>query len=342
MKEELYISLLYQQLSGQLEASDAAKLKEWLDASEENRLIAASVEKAWTLSSNYNRPDVKVDLDADFTELESKMDGLETVESIPNKNTARQRALPPQRNWLNIAAALLLLVSVGFLLRNYFIDSLEPQRFTLGAGETKALTLGDGTKIWVNENSTIAYPGVFDKKERRVALTGEAYFEVAENPAQPFIIETKNGAVKVLGTSFNVRDYPEQAEMAVEVLTGKVELSTLNNQQKLVLTINEKGILDKKNLTLQKEEKRLGNAAFWHTGKLTFKETPLQSVLEDLEQRFSTNIRLESAEMRDCPFTSSFEQKDLSYILTVIETVFSMKLILDKDNSYSLHGGVCS
>ncbi len=341
MKEELYISLLYKKLSGQLRPDEATALNDWLDNAAENRSIAASVEKAWTLSGDYERKDVKIDLDADFADLEKKMDEVEETTTISRKTIAKKRNLPPKRNWLNIAAALVILVSVGFLLRNYFIDSLQEQRISIGVGETKALTLGDGTKIWVNENSTISYPGVFDKKERRVTLSGEAFFEVTENPAQPFIIKTTAGEVKVLGTSFNVRDYPKEKEMQVEVLTGKVQFSMPNEAGKLILTPNERGILNKKDKRLRKATEQFGNAAFWHTNKLVFTEQALEDVLQELEERFAVNIELSSSEMKKCPFTSTFDQKTLPEILKVIESVFGMKMDVKNNTNYTLFGGLC-
>ncbi|MEM9822674.1 MAG: hypothetical protein AAF985_16450, partial [Bacteroidota bacterium] len=176
MKEELYIALLYKKLSGALSPSEQAELDEWLEASEDHRLQAAAVERSWNLSAQYQRPDVKINLDEHFTELSAKMKALEEPEESSIPHQAPRHQLSPRRNWWGVAAALAILVTTGFLLRNYFMDSVQMQQFVLAKGQTKALVLGDGTKIWVNENSTIRYPGVFDKKERKVSLQGEAYF----------------------------------------------------------------------------------------------------------------------------------------------------------------------
>jgi len=158
MKEDFYISLLYKKLSGALNASESTALEEWLEASEDHRLQAAAIEKSRAFSGKYQRPDVQVNLDEHFAELSAKMEVTE-VSSKPHAAPIRQ--IPPRRNWLGVAAALALLVTTGFLLRNYFIDSLEMQEIALAAGETKALELGDGTKIWINEHSTFSYPEAF-------------------------------------------------------------------------------------------------------------------------------------------------------------------------------------
>ncbi len=338
MKEDHYISLLYRKLSNQLNSTEAGELASWLGASEENRQMAESVEKAWDLSKDYERKDVKIDLDADFTALESKMD---VAEPSPVRKKARVHQMPPRRNWLSVAAVFVALVAVGFLLRNYFADSFEIQQLSLGPGQTELLEFGDGTKVWVNENTTILYPKVFARNERSINLSGEAYFEVTKNPAQPFVITTANGEVKVLGTSFNVRDYSGEGEMEVEVTSGKVQLKALEKTEKIILNPNEKGILNKDEKVLRKETDQLGNSIAWHTDKLVFKESPLKTVVETLEKRYGVEIDLAYAAIEDCPFTATFESKSLATILSTIESVFSMKLDKQNDQKYTFAGGLC-
>jgi len=339
MKEDLYISLLYKKLSQNITAAEQETLNAWLEASEDNQQIAESVEMSWKMGSGYNDP-VVVDLDEDFAELETKMDALEVEEKSDEKPAAPVRKMP-RRNWWSVAASLLILVSLGYLLRNYFRAANDWEQITVVDKNEEALVLSDGTKVWVNENSTFSRPGNFPVKERRVRLKGEAFFEVVPDANRPFIVETRNGEVKVLGTSFNVRDMATEEEMEVQVMTGRVQLQSSDESQKIYLEANEKGVYNKKNKTLKKLSDASGNALFWKDGKLTFEEQPLNKVLRELEKQFKVTIQLSDEKMGSCPFTSSFNDEKLDAILPTIGGVFGMEIKTMTKNNYQLDGGNC-
>ncbi len=336
MKEDDYISLLYKKLSKHITRSESERLDAWLAASEENEQIAQSVEMSWKMGSGYNDP-VVVDLDEDYEELEKKMDA---IASPLEKDSTPVRSLP-RRNWWSVAASFLILVSIGYLLRNYFRAANEWEQIAVVEKMTEALVLSDGTKVWVSENSTFSRPENFSVKERRVRLQGQAYFEVIPDTNRPFVIQTESGEVKVLGTSFNVRDFSTEREMKVEVLTGRVQLETRDESQKIYLEANENGILNKKNKTLVKQKATSENFLFWHTGKLSFKEQALGEVLNELEKQFDIKVQLLDASLSSCPFTSSFDQPKVEDLLATIEGVFGMELVERSKNNYQLKGGSC-
>ena len=170
------------------------------------------------------------------------------------KSTKPVRSLP-RRNWWSVLAAFLILVAMGYFLRNHFRAANEWEEITTINEMKEALTLSDGTKVWLGDNSTFSRPDNFPVKEKRIRLQGKAYFEVANEPNRPFIVQTEKGEVKVLGvTSFNVRDFSSDEEMKVEVLTGRVQLETRDESQKIYIETDEKGILNKKNKTLVKQK----------------------------------------------------------------------------------------
>jgi transmembrane sensor len=88
------------------------------------------------------------------------------------------------------------------------------------------LTLPDGTRVWLNNVSSIRYPTSFKGKDRMVELTGEAYFEIAKDAARPFIVKVRDELVQVLGTSFNIMSYPEEGGTQTTLLTGEVRVKT--------------------------------------------------------------------------------------------------------------------
>lgn len=105
-------------------------------------------------------------------------------------------------------------------------SSVQPVFNTLRIpqGGEYCLSLSDGTRIWLNAKTELTYPVVFTGKERRVKLKGEAYFDVARNETQPFIVETDPMEVKVLGTSFNVNAYADEPEVVTTLVAGSVQI----------------------------------------------------------------------------------------------------------------------
>jgi transmembrane sensor len=159
--------------------------------------------------------------------------------------------------------------------------------------EQKHLVLSDGTQVWLNAASELTYPPSFDGKARVVYLKGEAYFDVKNAERIPFLIYTGNVVTKVLGTAFNIRAYPDQQDIRVEVKRGKVQVSkenkimaTLNpGQAVMVPSITQEAVELKK----VKEEE----VAEWTAGKLHYRDQSLKEILLDLERHFNAQIVVE-------------------------------------------------
>ena len=104
-------------------------------------------------------------------------------------------------------------------------NAVEYNTMITPRGSTYSVTLSDGTKVWLNDVSSIKYPTAFSGKERDVEITGEAYFEVAHNPNKPFHVTVAGQTVEVLGTHFNVNAYPEEGPIRTTLLEGKVKVN---------------------------------------------------------------------------------------------------------------------
>lgn len=144
-------------------------------------------------------------------------------EETPRAKTIRFPA------WIrSVAACLFVLIAIAgifYFKKNSHQQLFNPTAFLeikTGKGEMKVITLTDGSKITLNNESRLKYPVAFNGKAREVFLTGEAFFEVAHDPVKPFNVHTDQLNVQVLGTSFNVKAYHEDKEQAVSVATGKV------------------------------------------------------------------------------------------------------------------------
>jgi transmembrane sensor len=156
------------------------------------------------------------------------------------------------RLWPAAAAAVVLLTAGVYLLKLYvFTGDRQPEISTAGwqqkstANGTKSvITLVDGTRVTLNSQSTLKYPASFPGDTREVTLSGEAYFDVTKDHAHPFIIHTNKMDVKVLGTTFNVRSYPQDTVIETTLLTGIIEVTMKDRpSDRITLKPNEKLIV---------------------------------------------------------------------------------------------------
>lgn len=165
------------------------------------------------------------------------------------------------------AAAAVLLATVLFVLPDVLQDR-QGRTFSADSGLLD-LYLPDSTHVWLNEDSKIAYASDFNSDERRVTLSGEAFFEVRRDEERPFIVQTGQSETRVLGTSFNVRAYEDEETIEVAVESGKVKFSAIEdgNSESLFLRRNERSIYDKETKELEKELR-------YETGQLAWRHNP--------------------------------------------------------------------
>lgn len=329
MKEEYYISLIQKKLRGVISSPETQELEAWLSASQSNRDIAKAVEKAWEFSEGYSN-DLAIDLEEDFQKITAR---------LANPSTKVRPLI--HRHWLlRIAAVFVLVVGATYFINNYLSPAVKYQ--VTASQETPSknpTTLVDGTKVWLNAHSQLTYFTTVLSKERRVKIEGAAYLEVAHDPKKPFIVEMLSGEVRVLGTSFSVSENAEHIE--VNVASGKVQLSSKTTEGNIIMLANEKGILDKSAGTLTKEASPLLNELFWHTRQLTFDNTPLEQVLQQITAQYNTSIELEEATLKTCPVTATFKDKSIDTVLETLTTLFSIEVKQNANGGYLLKGGFC-
>lgn len=214
------------------------------------------------------------------------------------------------------------------------------QQLVTQKGSRSQIVLPDGSKVWLNAGSTLDYPKQFTGKTRAVQLQGEAYFEVAKNVKQPFIVHTKTFDIKVLGTGFNVRAYPDEDSAITSLVHGSVEVITGGKEKRsILLKPNEKitlstiiaqeataktGLLETVLLNTVPEKMMLiddtvQQETAWVKNQLAFKKMPLVKVALLLENWFGTEIRFRNEDKKALHFTGVFEGQSLDEILETLE-----------------------
>lgn len=151
------------------------------------------------------------------------------------------------------------------------------------------VVLADGTRVWLNAESTFKYPIQFRGKERVVYLEGEAYFEVTKDKEHPFrVMASRDVSVKVLGTSFNVRAYGENKEVETVLEEGSVEMAAGDNN--VLLVPGQKGCYNFANGQLEVENVETGNFTAWRKGEFVFNDEKVVDIMEDLIRWYNIEV----------------------------------------------------
>lgn len=226
---------------------------------------------------------------------------------------------------LRIAASLLFIVSVG--IASLFVIPARKANinFNTSANEVrKEVVLPDGSTITLNRNSRIAYNKNNWERSRKVSLTGEAFFEITPDAANPFVIKAGSGTIKVVGTSFNVKTGSNNDEVEVLVETGKVQLANSNMSSTLNLEPGAMGIL-KGDVAIRIENSNR-NYMSWKTGKLQYDATPLRQVFSDIAKIYNIEFTTSQPEIYELQLTSVFDNRGVDTILQVLERTFNLSI----------------
>ncbi|WP_293301103.1 FecR family protein [Pedobacter sp. UBA4863] len=157
-------------------------------------------------------------------------------------------------------------------------------------GGMYAFTLPDGTKAWLNSQSSLQFPSNFDNEPtRKVTLSGEAYFEVAKDDNQPFVVITKMQEVKVLGTHFNINAYADEDVSITTLLEGRIDVLNLKSRQRKQLAPNQEAIVSNASLLIKKAPSA-ENAIDWKNGDFILKEEKLENIMRKLSRWYDVEI----------------------------------------------------
>ncbi len=190
------------------------------------------------------------------------------------------------------------------------------------AGMRSHIVLPDGTDLWLNAESKIRYGIPFIRENRQVELTGEAFLKVVKNENVPFVVNAGNMAVKVLGTQFNVKAYPDEEQLEVALTEGSVEFTgNLAEGKKATAKMvpNDFLAMNKSTGKVRLENKNLNKYISWVKNIIIFDETPMPEVAKTLERWYGVNVVVADAEINKYRFTTTFENESLFRVLELLE-----------------------
>lgn len=307
MKPDPY-KLISRYLAGEATGEEETALQEWLAASAENRALFEQMQQVW------QRADVRQSL----TLHESSTAWEEFQQRLAPKSSRilpwrsrrpTQFPVSPVSRYLTAAAAVIVVLLGLHLLFNQSGSEV----YVTNNGERLQEQLADGTKVHLNHATRLQIYNFTDGNERRVQLTGEAYFEVMPN-SSPFIVETRHGRIRVLGTKFNV--WSRGSETRVAVTEGRVSLHW--QRQTIFLRRNEMGVSKTGEPPTEKTVADASAYSGWREGKLVFDQTPLTEIVAELQRYYDVQIQLAANHKGDLTLTGTFHHQPIEMVLKSI------------------------
>lgn len=202
-------------------------------------------------------------------------------------------------------------------------DSREDNELIVPRGGEYRITLSDGTRVWLNSASKLTFPQGFSGSERRVRLSGEAFFEVAPDTAHPFVVITAQMDIKVLGTSFNVSVYEDEPAVHTTLVKGRVEVLTAGHDP-LVLKPGEQAQLSGESLVCREVNTRQFTS--WIDGKFMFNNTGLEEISKQISRWYDVDIFFSSERVKTVCFTGAILRfEPLDELIRMIEKTSNVR-----------------
>lgn len=306
-------SLLIRYISGTVSDREKQQIESWQNECETNERTVMQMARIYY---EYRK-----------NERISSRDSLRAFNNVQKRIKANRFRIRFRKAGL-AAACLLGIFLLSSVLAYWMNRSGEPEVQTVtimaNAGMRTRLSLPDGTVACLNSGSSLSYPVPFDQTERRVILSGEAYFKVTHDREHPFVVSVSGDRmrVKVLGTEFNLQAYEGENEIQTTLVNGLVNLEFVNESGKIYeqqLHPSEKAIYD---LGGRKVDIQLVNTLYdtaWMEGKLIFRDSPLPDVLKKLSYFYDVTFEVKDSVLESYCFTGTFKDRQLSQILDYLK-----------------------
>lgn len=288
-------------LDGTFTQEEKQQVKDWMNEDKKNQLFFDRLKH-----TSYS------------PEIENKAAAVQNIIYIKTQEKIKRLILKRKiRLWQYVAAAsVTLLFIVGGLSLLHIESSIQPViiESKSPAGSTSRLELGDGTIVQLNAGSILNYPSHFTGSSRTVFLNGEAYFEVAKDKKHPFVVETNQLKIKVLGTHFNIKSYENDYRVVTTLMEGSVSVEFDKDgnipNRPVVLKPNQQVVFDKETNKISIAEVNANLYAVWKDGECFFEGEKLKDIAKILERQFGTPITIISPNLENQVFSGFFSKPE--------------------------------
>jgi transmembrane sensor len=326
---EMNDDLLISYLLGEVTTEEKQQIENWRRRDRDAEHRFTQFQLIWDTSEKLRDEGGHIDAEASLKRLKERAALAKLQQNgkagqtgkLQQEQSGRIIRFAKKSSWLKAAAAIVLLAGCIWVYRNQF--SVQEVRF-LTQEIVKADTLSDGSVVTLNKNSLLRYPEKFRGGQRQVWLSkGEAFFTVTHDKKKPFLIHTGDAVIRVVGTSFNVKNKDGNVEVIVE--TGIVQVS--RNGETVSLRPGEKvQVRHDPAVKLVKEDNpdRLYN--YYRSKEFIADDTPLWRMVQVLNEAYDSHIVIGRKDLRDLPLNTTFKNESLDDVLQVISRTFKIKI----------------
>ncbi|MFB6248805.1 MAG: FecR domain-containing protein [Salinibacter sp.] len=349
--------LLARYVAGTCSPDETRRMEAWMRADPARRQLVDEIRALWDAAeAPPPRSDPEVDVEEGWRQMQAAMTSDEPDASATESNRptrprrsrgeARTRRRPSRRRALGWRAGAMigLLVLIGglWLAQSLWTPAEAPtpdstfRTVVTTPGERSRIQLADGSSVMLNVDSKLRLPATFGPRKRVVRLTGEAYFEVDADPDRPFIVRTENASVKVHGTAFNVRGYPDEEKVQVAVTEGGVsfrpERAEAEAEAAVELSSGEVGWVAEADTTVHTLAADTTPYIGWTEGRLVFEDTPLPKVARRLERWYNLTFRIRDPALRSLRLTATLKSQSVRNVLDVITASLDIRYEIDQNS----------
>ncbi|MEO9965952.1 MAG: FecR domain-containing protein [Reichenbachiella sp.] len=292
--------------AGQLTQKEIEEFVTWMSSREGENIILEEIEDDWNL------------LDAKQATDETRLESILT--KITEETREDDNIQPGIGIFTKIAATIALLAmfaGLTYLVFPELVSLHQAQHITKSnpSGQKSTHFLPDGSKVFLNAESTVSYLEEFEGDVRLIELKGEAFFEVAKNPEKPFIVKSDNISTTAIGTSFNVRAFPAESILEVALATGRVRVESNGSGGGIYLNPGEKVTYSDVSGVATKSNFDFDEIIGWKNGLIKFQDANYEEVKNRLERWFGVKIKSNKNPSKNWTYSGVFENQSLEMIL---------------------------
>lgn len=319
--------LIAKYIRNECSSEEIHTVEKWMNSSAENRQMFLDLKSEWKYLENSSPeiiPDKEEMWDAIIRRLDSSFNS-------PSGINFRRRLIAVAA----IAASVALFFSIGGTILYQHI--FKTQTFETGVTEVRCpggqkaqVFLPDGTSVWLNSGTSLKYDAVrFNQEERKVELSGEAFFEVTKNPKKKFTVNASGLNVQVLGTSFDVSAYGDDPSVKVSLLTGSVSLFLQHSGESLgLLSPNQMAIVDKKSMGSNIVPDDAALTSLWIQNTLRIYGEDILSVSKKLERWYGVKIHIQNPDLKP-RYSFVVKTESLRELFQLLNKITPMKYTIE-------------
>lgn len=330
--QEKYHNLCIKKMTSEISHAEKKELISWRQTNAANEQFYQEMAAMWQQAEPVELPE-KPNKNAEWQSLANSL-GLESQPSFWEKIAGifEPLLMPKPR----FAFALVLLIVSGIWLSHFFWWGQRYIVVLTKNNQHREVILSDGSHVQLNCGSRIACYRNFSDTLRQLTLSGEAFFDITPDKSRPFVIQTENARVRVLGTKFNV--WAREKKTRVVVQKGTVALCASDQDSgKVILNKNQMSSIENSALPQKPISVKADSLIGWISGKLIFDRTPLSEIVRELERWYNVKIVLENTSLASETVTGTFQDVELEVILASICTTLDAQFKLE-NNQYILKG----